>query len=77
LVAAALQGKPVLGLIIGLAMTGNLIAAGLAGAFVPIILKRLKIDPALASGVIVTAITDMVGFALFLGLATLFIQWLI
>ncbi len=77
LAAAALQGKPVLGLIIGLAMVGNLIAAGFAGALVPVILRRLKIDPALASGVIVSAVTDTVGFALFLGLATIFIQWLI
>ena len=77
LIASALQGKPVLGLIIGLAMVGNMLAASLAGALVPVILKRLGIDPALASGVIVTTVTDMTGFALFLGLATLFIQWLL
>ncbi len=77
LIASALQGKPVLGLIIGLAMVGNMVAASLAGALVPVILKRLRIDPALASGVIVTTVTDMTGFALFLGLATVFIQWLL
>jgi magnesium transporter len=76
LIAAALQGKPMLGLIIGLAMIGNMVAAGIAGALVPVILKRLKIDPALASGVIVTTVTDVTGFALFLGLATLFLSWL-
>jgi magnesium transporter len=76
-VASLLQGKPALGLIIGLAMVGNMIAAGFAGALVPVILKRLKIDPALASGVIVTTVTDVTGFALFLGLATIFIQWLL
>ncbi|MGH2592477.1 MAG: magnesium transporter [Anaerolineae bacterium] len=77
LIAMALQGKPALGLVIGLAMVGNMLTASFAGALVPVVLKRLKIDPALASGVIVTAITDMTGFALFLGLATLFLQWLL
>ncbi len=77
IIATLLQGKPALGLIIGMAMVGNMIAAGFAGALVPVILKRLKIDPALASGVIVTTVTDVTGFALFLGLATLFLQWLL
>lgn len=70
------QGSPLLGLIIGVAMIGNMLAAGIAGALVPLVLKRLKLDPALGSGVIVTTVTDVVGFGLFLGLATLFIQWL-
>ena len=77
LIAMILQGKPALGLIIGLAMVGNMISAGFAGALVPVVLKRLKIDPALASGVIVTTVTDVTGFALFLGLSTIFIQWLL
>jgi len=77
LIAMILQGKPALGLIIGLAMVGNMIAAGFAGALVPVVLKRLKIDPALASGVIVTTVTDVTGFALFLGLSTIFIQLLL
>ncbi len=71
------QGSPLLGLIIGVAMIGNMLAAGIAGALVPLVLKRLKLDPALGSGVIVTTVTDVVGFGLFLGLATIFIQWLI
>lgn len=71
------QGNPLLGLIIGVAMIGNMLAAGLAGALVPLVLKKLKLDPALGSGVIVTTVTDVVGFGLFLGLATVFIQWLI
>jgi magnesium transporter len=75
-IASLLHGNPLLGVIIGLAMIGNMIMAGMAGALVPMILKRLKIDPALASGIVVTAITDVTGFALFLGLATLLIQWL-
>ncbi len=76
LVVFALQGNPALGAIITLAMMGNMVAAGVAGSLVPVTLKRLKIDPALASGVIVTTVTDVTGFALFLGLATIFIQWL-
>jgi magnesium transporter len=75
--AALWQGRPILGMIIGLAMIGNMMAAGFAGAAVPVMLKRLRIDPALASGVIVTTVTDVTGFALFLGLATIFIQWLL
>lgn len=74
--AFLMEGQPLLGLIIGVAMIGNMLAAGLAGALVPLLLKRLKLDPALGSGVIVTTVTDVVGFGLFLGLATPFIQWL-
>jgi magnesium transporter len=70
------KGIPVLGLIIGLALAGNLIAAGIAGTLVPLTLKFLKLDPALASAVMVTAVTDSVGFGLFLGLATLFLPYL-
>jgi magnesium transporter len=70
------KGIPVLGLVIGLAMIGNMIAAGVAGTLVPLTLKALKLDPALASAVIVTTVTDCVGFGLFLGLATLFLSFL-
>jgi magnesium transporter len=70
------HGSPVLGLIIGVSMVGNMLAAGFAGALIPLLLKKLKLDPALGSGVIVTTVTDVVGFGLFLGLATIFIQWL-
>ncbi len=62
-----------LGVIIGLAMVLNLILAGFAGTIIPLTLERLKIDPALASGVILTTITDVFGFLSFLGLATLFL----
>ena len=62
-----------LGVIIGLAMVLNLIVAGFAGTIIPLTLDRLKIDPALASGVILTTITDVFGFLSFLGLATLFL----
>ena len=49
----------------------NLLIAGLVGAVIPITLNRMKIDPALASGVILTTITDVFGFLSFLGLATI------
>jgi magnesium transporter len=71
------KGKPVLGVVIALAMLGNFIVAAIAGVIVPMTLRWLKIDPALASGVFVTAATDTLGFTLFLGLATYFISWLI
>jgi magnesium transporter len=74
--AWAWKGIPVLGLCIGLAMIGNMIAAGIAGTLVPLTLKALRLDPALASAVIVTTVTDCVGFGLFLGLATLFLPYL-
>lgn len=65
-------GDIVLGAIIACAMLINLVTAGLTGAGLPILLRRLRIDPALAGGVLVTTITDVVGFLAFLGLATLF-----
>lgn len=61
-----------IGIIIAMAMIVNLITAGLAGAVLPIALKALKIDPALAGSVALTTITDVVGFMSFLGLATYF-----
>jgi magnesium transporter len=59
-----------LGAVIAFAMLINMVAAGLAGASLPIIMKRLKIDPALAGSVILTTITDVVGIFAFLGTAT-------
>ncbi len=63
-----------LGVIIAFAMLMNMIAAGLSGATLPLIMKRLKIDPALAGSVILTTITDVVGIFAFLGTATLFLM---
>ena len=60
-------------IIIGLAMAINLIAAALTGTILPVILRSLKIDPALAGSVILTTITDIVGFVSFLGLAAVFL----
>ena len=65
------------GILISIAMFGNMFVAGVAGAIVPILLKKLKFDPALSSGPIVTTFTDLAGFFIFLGSATLLINWLI
>jgi magnesium transporter len=61
------------GLVIGAAVAINLVVAALAGVLVPLILRRLRIDPALAGGVVLTTVTDVVGFMTFLGLGTLFL----
>jgi len=60
-----------LSLIFGTAMMINLVAAAFAGAMIPLILQRMKIDPALASGLMLTTVTDSLGFFVFLGLATI------
>jgi magnesium transporter len=68
--AAALLGEGVrLGLVVFLAMAGNLLVAGFAGAFIPIVLERFGVDPAIASSIFVTTFTDVCGFVLLLGLA--------
>lgn len=65
-------GDPMIGVIIAAAMVINLITASLAGAVLPLVMKSLNIDPALAGGVVLTTVTDVVGFMSFLGLATYF-----
>jgi magnesium transporter len=62
---------PGLGIVIGLAMLCNLIAGALGGILIPMVLERVKADPAVASGTFVTTVTDVVGFFSFLGIATL------
>ena len=62
---------PKLGLVVLFAMWGNLVVASLAGAFVPILLERLGVDPAIASSIFVTTFTDLAGFFFLLGLASL------
>lgn len=62
--------NPMLGVVIFLAMTGNLIVAGVTGTGIPLILKRVGIDPAIASSIIITTFTDVFGFLLLLGLAS-------
>ena len=62
-------GSPLLGLVIAVSMVVNLVVAGLAGTVIPVVLEKLGVDPALASGAFVTTVTDVVGFFVFLGLA--------
>ena len=64
------DANPLLGLVLFLAMTGNLVIAGLTGASIPLILKRVGIDPAVASSIIITTFTDCIGFFLPLWLAS-------
>ncbi|MGE0486706.1 MAG: magnesium transporter [Gammaproteobacteria bacterium] len=73
LIAAAWFNDARLGAVIGCAMVLNLFTAGLAGAAIPIALRWMKIDPALAGGVVLTTVTDVVGFFAFLGLASQFL----
>ena len=61
-----------LSLVIGVAMLINLVVAALAGAYLPLFLNRIKIDPALAGSVALTTVTDSIGFFVFLGLAQVF-----
>jgi len=73
-IAWATVGSPVIGAALGLAMIATMSVAGLMGAAVPLILKALRLDPALGSGVIVTTFTDVVGFLSFLGIGTLLLD---
>ena len=76
LVAWAARGSPMLGLVLCAAMIINMFVAATAGTMIPLLLRALKVDPALASSVFITTLTDMFGFFSFLGLATLFISYL-
>ncbi|WED21528.1 magnesium transporter [Vibrio sp. JC009] len=67
------KGNWLLGGIISAAMMTNLLVAGIAGVVIPVLLKKMKIDPALAGGMALTTVTDVVGLSVFLGLATIFI----
>ncbi|MDP8269568.1 MAG: magnesium transporter [Candidatus Tenebribacter davisii] len=71
LIAYLLKGNIILGAVLGISMVCNMFIAGLVGSSIPVVMKTLKIDPALASSVIITMLTDIGGFATFLGLATL------
>ncbi len=66
--------SPGLALVIGMAMIFNLIVAGLSGALIPLALERMNIDPAIASAVFLTTVTDVVGFFAFLGLGAWFLM---
>lgn len=73
----AMWGSFQLGALIAIAMVVNLLIAGLVGTVIPLILRKLKFDPALSSGPLATTFTDVCGFLTFLGLATLTLSWLL
>ncbi len=77
LVAWLWYGNPYLGLVIGLGMLFNLIFAGLSGASIPLLMKRIGLDPAQSSSIILTTVTDVMGFIAFLGFAVLFQNFLV
>jgi magnesium transporter len=76
IVAFAWQGNALLGVVVGLALGLNTIIAVSIGGTVPLLLKRYRVDPAVASGPVLTTVTDMCGFFLVLGLATLALPWI-
>ncbi len=73
-IAYMLGANPVIGLLLFMAMTFNLVIAGLSGSMIPLVLKWFKVDPAISSSIFVTTCTDIGGFFTFLGLATLFMR---
>ncbi len=77
IVAWVWKGNPALGLVIGLALALNTVLAVSIGGVVPLLLKRLGQDPAVASGPLLTTVTDMAGFFFVLSLATLMMPWLV
>jgi magnesium transporter len=77
LVAWGWKNNLTLGIVLGCAMLGNMLVAALAGAGVPLLLRHLRMDPAVSSAVFVTTFTDVVGFLLFLGLAAAFVKFLV
>lgn len=76
IVAYLWKGNYMLGLVLGGAMAINVVVGGIVGTVVPLVLKKLNVDPAIASSIFVTTFTDAVGFLSFLGLATMMLQYL-
>ena len=72
-VAYLWKGHFTLGVVLGVAMLGNMLVAGMAGAGVPLLLRQFRMDPAVSSAVFVTTFTDVIGFVLFLSLAAAFV----
>jgi magnesium transporter len=75
-VAWLVNGDPVLGLVLGAAMVINMFVAATAGVLIPLGLRAASIDPALASSVFITTLTDVFGFLSFLGSGTVFLKYL-
>lgn len=77
LIVSAIYGNIYLGIIVFLAMIANLVISGICGILIPLILAKLKIDPALSSSIFLTTATDVLGFFIFLSLAKIFLPYLI
>lgn len=77
LITTLWQGNPVLGLVIGLSLTITLFFSTLAGAIVPLIMAKLNIDPAMASGPFITTINDIIGLTIYFTVATAFMEYLV
>ncbi|MBO6244415.1 MAG: magnesium transporter, partial [Clostridia bacterium] len=77
IIVSFIYGNIYLGLIIFLAMVGNLIVSGVFGIVIPIVLEKMKIDPALSSSIFLTTATDVLGFFIFLSLASVFLPKLL
>lgn len=73
LLAAFWFQNPGLGMVIGAALVINMVTAGIAGIAVPLVLQKMRLDPALSGAVVLTTVTDVIGFMAFLGLATLYL----
>ncbi|MDQ0230628.1 magnesium transporter [Metabacillus malikii] len=71
------KGNFILGLLVGISILATLTVATIAGAFIPLVMHRLKVDPAVASGPFITTINDIISILIYFGMATLFMQYLI
>ena len=76
-IISLIYGNIYLGIIVILAMIANLTISGICGTLIPLILKKIKLDPALSSTIFLTAVTDVLGFFIFLSLANVFLPYLI
>ena len=77
IIAYIWQGNPVLGLVVGVSLFFTLIIGTLAGTIIPVFLYKLKIDPAVASGPLITTLNDIFSLFIYFGIATAFINYLI
>ncbi|TLS48799.1 magnesium transporter [Paenibacillus antri] len=77
IIAYIWQGNPVLGLVVGSSLVMTLIIGTLAGTIIPIVLYKLKVDPAVASGPLITTLNDILSLLIYFGIATMFISYLI
>ncbi|XQY92825.1 magnesium transporter [Metabacillus sp. HB246100] len=77
LVVFVWKGDIFLGMLVGISILATLIVATIAGAFIPLIMHRLKVDPAVASGPFITTINDIISILIYFGMATLFMQYLL